>query len=75
MKKVILIASVAVISVLASCGSKTNCVCTFQGQEILNQDLSTGAYSSLSASQRETVCSQVGSGASASTPGVSCTLK
>lgn len=52
MKKLILIAAVAAVSVLASCASKTNCVCTDKdGKEIVNVD-----YSSLSSSQRETTC-------------------
>lgn len=44
MKKIILISLVALISILASCASKKNCVCLDSaGKEISNQVLNTNA--------------------------------
>ncbi|TAG56893.1 MAG: hypothetical protein EAZ27_03920 [Cytophagales bacterium] len=69
MKKVILIASVAVISVLASCSSKTNCVCTDSaGKEVSNNDFSKG-----SSSEREEACKLMSSLSALS--GGKCELK
>lgn len=74
MKKLILIASVAAVSVLASCASKKNCVCTDKdGKEISNTDLSSGIYSSASSSDRESICSALGIGTAFA--GGKCELK
>lgn len=56
MKKLILIASVAAVSVLASCGSKTACSCTVNGvtnKTVYDADPTT---KSLSSSQRTQLC-------------------
>lgn len=74
MKKLVLVAAVAVVSVLASCASKKNCVCTDStGKEVSNTDLSSGIYSSASSSDRESICAALGIGTAFT--GGKCELK
>lgn len=73
MKKLILIAAVAAVSVLASCGSKTNCVCVDKdGKQTSNFDYKGSGASS---SQIESACSSLSSLQGLFGTGGSCSLK
>lgn len=57
MKNLILIATVAVVSILASCGAKTSCKCTDKNGKIDIDVYASDFYtSSLSASDRTILC-------------------
>lgn len=56
MKKLILVAAVAAVSVLSSCGSKTACSCTVNGVTTKNVYDADPTTKSMSASQRTQYC-------------------